>query len=145
MSCDQNFFPLFGKVLPGHNTPTYAIGLQAMTAILMLLTATYQQLLVYIGFTLSLFAMFTVVGLMVLRWKESDRSITYRTWGYPITPLVFIVGNLWIVCFSIIHQPLPSMCAAATIAAGWGGTAISTIACDHPAIVNQTTKANPTF
>jgi basic amino acid/polyamine antiporter, APA family len=121
MSCDRNFFPLFGKVRPAHNTPVYAIGLQAAIAVIMLISATYQQLLIYIGFTLCLFAMLTVIGLMVLRWKENDRSVTYRTWGYPITPLVFIAGNLWIICFSILNQPLPSICGVATIAAGWGG------------------------
>lgn len=121
MSCDRNFFPMFARVRPSHNTPAYAIGLQAAIAVVMLITATYQQLLIYIGFTLSLFAMLTVIGLMVLRWKEKEKNITYRTWGYPITPLVFIAGNLWIICFSIINQPLPSLCGVATIAVGWWG------------------------
>lgn len=121
MSRDRIFFPLFGKVHSARNTPANAIGLQAAIAIIMIITAAYDKLLIYIGFTLSLFSMLAVAGLMYLRWKIPDAKITYRTWGYPITPLAFIIGNLWIVYFSIKSRPVPSMFGVATIAVGWGG------------------------
>lgn len=120
MSRDCIFFPLFARVHSKRGTPAHAIGLQAAVAIIMIITAAYDQLLIYIGFTLSLFAMLTVAGLMVLRRRSPDASLRYKTWGYPATPLVFIIGNLWIVGLSIIKQPAPSLWGAATIAAGWG-------------------------
>ncbi len=119
MSRDRIFFPLFSRVHILRYTPVYAIGLQAAIAIIMIITATYDKLLIYIGFTLSLSAMVTVIGLLWLRLKSHYRTRGYRTWGYPVTPLIFILGNLWIIWFSIKNQPLPALYGAGTIATGW--------------------------
>jgi APA family basic amino acid/polyamine antiporter len=120
MSRDGIFFPLFGRINDGRHTPAHAIGLQAAIAIAMIVSASYDKLLVYIGFTLSLFAMLTVIGMMRMRFKTPDEAPAYRTWGYPFTPLVFILGNLWIIYFSISSRPAPVIWGLATIAAGVG-------------------------
>jgi APA family basic amino acid/polyamine antiporter len=120
MSRDGIFFPLFGRVSDARHTPAPAIGLQAAIAIVMIISASYDKLLVYIGFTLSLFAMLTVVGLMRVRQNDPDDRPAYRTWGYPLTPLAFILGNLWIIYFSIKSRPAPVVWGIVTIAAGMG-------------------------
>lgn len=118
MSRDGIFFPLFGRVSDVRHTPAHAIGLQAAIAIAMIVSASYDKLLVYIGFTLSLFAMMTVIGLMRVRRSNPGKGPAYRTWGYPVTPLAFILGNLWIIYFSIRSRPAPAVCGIVTIAAG---------------------------
>lgn len=118
MSRDGLFFPLFGRVSNVRHTPAHAIGLQAAIAIVMIVSASYDKLLIYIGFTLSLFAMLTVIGLMRLRRNTPGETPMYRTWGYPLTPLIFITGNLWIIYFSIKSRPGPVLWGIATIAAG---------------------------
>ncbi len=120
MSCDGIFFSLFGKVDATRHTPAHAIGLQAAIAIAMIVSASYDKLLVYIGFTLSLFAMLTVIGLIRVRFKNPGEGPAYRTWGYPLTPLIFILGNLWIIYFSIRSRPAPVVWGIVTIAAGMG-------------------------
>ncbi|MBW1868434.1 MAG: amino acid permease, partial [Deltaproteobacteria bacterium] len=85
MSKDGVFFELFGKVNKIRRTPAYSIFLQAGIAIVMVITATFDKLLLYIGFTLSLFAMLTVLGMMVLRIREPDLVRKYKTFGYPVT------------------------------------------------------------
>ena len=120
MSRDGIFFSLFGKVDATRHTPAHAIGLQAAIAIAMIVSASYDKLLVYIGFTLSLFAMLTVLGLMRVRLKDPGKGPPYRTWGYPLTPLIFILGNLWIIYFSIRSRPAPVVWGLVTIAAGLG-------------------------
>lgn len=120
MSRDGIFFPLFGKVSAVRHTPAHAIGLQAAIAIAMIVSASYDKLLVYIGFTLSLFAMMTVIGLMRVRRADPGKGPEYRTWGYPVTPLIFIMGNLWIIYFSIKSRPAPVVWGIVTIAAGLG-------------------------
>jgi APA family basic amino acid/polyamine antiporter len=120
MSRDNIFFPLFGKVDPTRRTPAHAIGLQAAIAIAMIVSASYDKLLVYIGFTLSLFAMLTVIGLMRIRIQHPGDAPAYRTWGYPLTPLIFILGNLWIIYFSIKSRPAPVLWGLVTIAVGMG-------------------------
>ena len=120
MSSDGIFFPLFGKVDSTRHTPAHAIGLQAVIAIVMIVSASYDKLLVFIGFTLSLFAMLTVIGLIRVRLKDPGEDLAYRTWGYPVTPLIFILGNLWIIYFSITSRPAPVVWGIVTITAGMG-------------------------
>lgn len=120
MAKDGIFFAKVGKVNRVRHTPAHAIGLQAAIAIVMIVSAAYDKLLIYIGFTLSLFAMLTVIGLMRLRLKNGSAASAYRTWGFPFTPLAFILGNLWIIYFSISSRPAPVLWGLATIAAGFG-------------------------
>jgi len=118
MSKDGVFFEPFARVDKIHKTPKYSIFLQAGIAIIMVLTASFDKLLLYIGFTLSVFAMLTVVGMMKLRIKHPPLQSAYRTFGYPVTPLVFILGNLWIIYFFIKSRPITSLLGLATIASG---------------------------
>jgi len=120
MSKDKIFFDLFARVSKTRHTPAHSIFLQAAIAILLIVTASYEKLLIYIGFTLSLFAMLTVAGLMLLRLKEGVPRNGYRTFGYPGTPLIFIIGNLWIIWFSVKSRPVPALCGFVTIVAGMG-------------------------
>jgi APA family basic amino acid/polyamine antiporter len=118
MSRDGIFFPLFGRVSHARHTPVPAIGLQAAIAMVMIVSASYDKLLIYIGFTLSLFAMLTVIGLMRLRHNNPQDMPAYRTWGYPLIPLIFILGNLWIIYFSVKSRPAPVVWGIITIAVG---------------------------
>jgi APA family basic amino acid/polyamine antiporter len=118
MARDGVFFKAPAKLRGKHQTPIYSIGLQGMIGIAMALTASFDKLLIYIGFTLSLFAVLTVCGLLILRRRNHRRYSAYKTWGYPLTPIIFIVGNLWIIFYSIKNKPLTSGYALGTIALG---------------------------
>lgn len=118
MSKDGLFFRLFGKISRSHHTPAYSIFLQAGIAIVMVITASYDKLLLYIGFTLSLAALLTVAGMMLLRGRQTLDGNVYKTFGYPFTPLLFILGNLWIIYFSVKSRPIPALSGLGTIAAG---------------------------
>ena len=118
MSKDGVFFGLFGKVNGLRRTPTYAILLQAGIAIVMVITASFDKLLIYIGFTLSLCTMLTVVGMILLRIRQPGLTRNYKTVGYPVTPFLFVIGNLWIIYFCIKSRPVTSMFGLATIGLG---------------------------
>lgn len=118
MSRDGLFFNLFAKISRSHRTPAYSIFLQAAIAIVMVITASYDKLLLYIGFTLSLVALLTVAGMMLLRHRLPLAGNVYKTFGYPFTPLLFILGNLWIIYFSLKSRPAPALAGLSTIAAG---------------------------
>jgi APA family basic amino acid/polyamine antiporter len=98
--------------------PVYAIGLQAALAIVLLMTSSFGWLLQYIGFTLSLFAALTVAGVFVLRVREPDLARPYRTWGHPVTTLLFIALMGWMVGHEVFVHPLVVVGGAGTIAAG---------------------------
>jgi APA family basic amino acid/polyamine antiporter len=118
MARDGIFFGIFGQVSKVHRTPSYSVFLQSGIAIVMVITASFEKLLLYIGFTLSLFASLAVVGMMMLRIKKPDLDREYRAFGYPITPLLFILGNAWIVYFTVKSRPVTALFGSATIALG---------------------------
>ncbi len=118
MSGDRLFFPVFGRLAPDRRTPGASILLQAVIAVVMVVSASFESLLLYIGFTLSLFAMLAVIGLMRVRRHSPPAAGAYRTFGYPLTPLLFILGNLWIIFFSIKSRPITALFGLGTIGLG---------------------------
>ena len=84
----------------------------------MVMTSSFDKLLLYVGFTLSAFAVLTVVGMMLLRIKRPHSRRPYKTYGYPITPILFILTNLWILIFSVKCNPMVSLYGAMTIITG---------------------------
>jgi APA family basic amino acid/polyamine antiporter len=118
MARDQLLFKVFQNVNRTRHVPSYAIILQSAIAICMVLTATFYALLMYVGFVITIFSSLTVFGMMVLRVKEPNRSRPYKTWGYPLTPVLFIGGNLWIVVFSIRSNLTAFVWGVVTVAIG---------------------------
>jgi APA family basic amino acid/polyamine antiporter len=98
--------------------PVFAIILQALVAIFLTLTATFNAVLTYVGFTLALFASLTVLGVFVLRLRHPDLPRPFKTWGYPVTPAIFLVLYGWMICYLCIERPLPSVCGLLTVASG---------------------------
>lgn len=98
--------------------PIVAIALQAGIAAVMLVTSSFEGLLTYVGVTLSLCAAATVLGTIVLRIREPDLPRPYRTWGYPLTPLVFLVLEGWMIAFTVRNRPMSAAFGGATIAIG---------------------------
>ncbi|MFZ5448976.1 MAG: APC family permease [Thermodesulfobacteriota bacterium] len=118
MARDGLFFRKIMKTGTRSGTPINAILLQAGLALVMVLTASFENLLIFIGFTLSLFSLITVAGLIVLRHGQPAPNLTYRTLGYPLTPIFFILCNLWIVLFSILNKPAVSLTGLAAVLSG---------------------------
>ena len=118
MARDGVFFAKLAQVNPEGHTPGPSIFLQALVACLMVITASFDSLLIYIGFTLSIFAVFTVFGMMRIRKTRPDLVTAYRTFGYPFTPLLFIGGNLWIIIYMIKSRPVSALFGIGTIALG---------------------------
>jgi len=118
MAKDSVFFELFSNINKVHRTPAYAILLQAAIAVVMVVTASFDKLLIYIGFTLALCATLTVVGMILLRTTQPALKRDYKTFGYPVTPFLFILGNLWIIYFSIRSRPIASLFGLGTISLG---------------------------
>jgi APA family basic amino acid/polyamine antiporter len=98
--------------------PVFAIILQAAIAIFLTLTATFNTVLTYVGFTLALFASLTVLGVFVLRLKYPHRPRPFKTWGYPVTPAIFLLLYGWMICYLFIERPLPSVFGLLTLASG---------------------------
>jgi APA family basic amino acid/polyamine antiporter len=80
-----------------HGVPTTAILTQFTIVIVLLLTTTFQTAVNLVQFSLTLCSALAVLGVFVLRWRQPNLPRPYRTWGYPITPLIFLVISLWML------------------------------------------------
>jgi len=107
------------KVLAKKNrrgSPVYAILLQSTIAVLLAVTSAFNDILTYVGFTLTLFACLTVLGVFVLRVKKPHIRRPFKMWGYPVTPAFYLVMNGWMLFYLLIQRPLPSAIGLLTVA-----------------------------
>ena len=102
----------------GRGIPVNSILFQAALALAFIYTSTFEQVLIYAGFTLTLSMMLTVAGVFVLRWRMPEVSRPYTTWGYPVTPLVFLALNAWILVYVFIDKPAESLVGLSIVGAG---------------------------
>lgn len=117
MARDGLLLGAMGKIDPHSGVPGNAIRLQAVIAVVMVLSASFEALLFYIGFTLSLFAALSVAGLFVLRFKDPSPP-PFKVPGYPFTPFIFIAANLAMVVFSLSDNPWRGLPSGITLAVG---------------------------
>jgi APA family basic amino acid/polyamine antiporter len=117
MSEDLNLFPLLSTT-NRRGAPAYAIILQSSVAVFLTLTSTFNSVLTYVGFTLALFSSLAVLGVVLLRLRDPERKRPFKTWGYPLTPAIFLVLYGWMIMFLFIQRPLPSMFGLLTVASG---------------------------
>ena len=72
----------------------------------------------FVIFSASIFYALTVLALLVLRYRRPEANRPYRTWGYPLTPLIFLCAYTWFLWQVYLHQPLESRIGLILIAAG---------------------------
>jgi basic amino acid/polyamine antiporter, APA family len=112
---------LFFRALARRNragAPTAAVLCQGALALLLARTATFDSLLVYVGFTLSLSAAATVAGALMLRRTQPDAARPFRTPGWPLVPLLFVGLSIWITAHAVARRPHESLAGAGTLALG---------------------------
>ena len=98
--------------------PVVPILFQSLVAVFMIVTYTFEQVLVYIGFTLSLSTTATVFGIFILRTKLKHIPRTYKTFGYPFTPILFILFEIWMLTHILMDKPKESLAGLATVLSG---------------------------
>lgn len=98
--------------------PVIAIAIQSSIALFFIFTSTFNWVLNYLGFILTLFASLTVLGLFILRFKNPEINRPFKTWGYPITPLIFLALNIWVLYYVVSKTPSVSYAGIVTISVG---------------------------
>jgi APA family basic amino acid/polyamine antiporter len=99
-------------------TPDVAVLLQALIVSGLILTGSFDAVLVYTQFVLLLSSFLAVLGLIVLRIRQPQLPRPYRVWGYPLTPLIFLVATLWMMIYSVHEKPVEALLGLATALAG---------------------------
>ncbi len=101
-----------------NGVPVYALLLQYVIVVILVLTSKFEQIITYIGFILSLSTFLTVLGVFVLRWRSPRLERPYKTWGYPVTPIFFLLVTGWMMIFVLRDKPVESLAGVATVLLG---------------------------
>jgi APA family basic amino acid/polyamine antiporter len=98
--------------------PTAAMLLQLLIVNLLLLTRSFEMVVLYIQFSLLLCSLLTVIGVVVLRSTHPEMPRPYRVWGYPFPPLIFAGVTFWMMIYLLRSHPTESFSGLATMSAG---------------------------
>lgn len=98
--------------------PSRAIYLQTGIALTFILTASFDQVLVFSGFVLALMSFLTVFGLFVLRFRQPDLERPYRVNLFPIPPLIYLGLTGWTLLWVLQERPVEAGLGLALAASG---------------------------
>lgn len=108
----------FLKTKSKQNIPVAAFVVQLFLILLFLYTSTFEQIMVYSGFTLNLLSTLTVAGVFISRLKDKNIDRPYKTWGYPYTPIIFLIVSIWTLSYVFIERPVESLIGLTIAALG---------------------------
>lgn len=89
-----------------NNIPQRALWLQFGISALLILTGTFEQILIYCGILLTISSMATVIGVFKLRRQHKDQPTDrFKSPLFPFFQLVFIILSLWMIVYAFINSP----------------------------------------
>jgi APA family basic amino acid/polyamine antiporter len=117
MGNDYSFFSWLTRKGKG-GTPVFAILLQACFSILVVMISSFEAMIAYIGITLLIFSMLTVIGVFILRYRHPEMERPVKAWGYPITPAIFVIATCWMIIYFAKDDPYKLVYSLLTIVSG---------------------------
>lgn len=118
MAVDRLFFRPMAHVHPDFHTPGISIlALSAWSAVLVL-SGRYDQLFTYVIFASWILYGMTTAAVLVLRYKRPEMHRPYRTFGYPIVPIVFVMSALGLVISTLFNSPRESVLGLTLVIVG---------------------------
>lgn len=107
------------KTSPG-GVPRRALAVQTVVVCLLLLSGTFEEVLVFAFFAILACGFLTVLGVFILRWREPELSRPFRCWGYPVTPLIFLLLNGFTLAWTAGERPMQAAAGCLTLGVGIG-------------------------
>lgn len=115
---DDLFFRPVAAVHSRFRTPHVAILLAALLGIGYVSVRTFEQLAESFILGIWPFYLLSVLAVFLLRWKRPDLYRPYRTWGYPVVPVLFLLASLAMLGNALVRQPGPTLFGFGVILAG---------------------------
>jgi APA family basic amino acid/polyamine antiporter len=118
MARDRLFFRRVSYVHPQHRTPSVSILALSAWAAVLVLSGRYDQLYTYVIFASVILYGMATAAVIVLRYKRPDLPRPYRTLGYPVVPVVFVLGITCLVISTLWKSPRESFMGLGLVALG---------------------------
>ncbi|MBV9507250.1 MAG: amino acid permease [Acidobacteriia bacterium] len=105
MAKDGLFFRRAATLDPMRHTPRFALVVQCVWTIILIVSGSYNDLLDYVIFAALLFYILTISALFVLRRTRPDLERPYRAFGYPLLPAAYIAAAAVIEVLLLLYKP----------------------------------------
>jgi len=91
---------------------------QGVWACVVALSGSYDTITDYAIFSLTLFYILVAGSIFLFRKRLPDAERPYRTWGYPVVPIVFLIVSIWVIVMTILSSPRQSAIGVGLILLG---------------------------
>ena len=118
MARDGLFFRKFGELSRGSSVPAWSVMMLSIWTALLTLSGTFDQLTDMTMFGVWIFYALGAGALFVLRRKMPDAPRPYKTLGYPLVPLLFLIAAVLLVANALFANPVESATGLLLIACG---------------------------
>lgn len=98
-----------------NGVPSYSLVIQYVIIIIFIFSSTFESIITFIGFVLTLSSVLTVFGVYIMRIKRPKMKRPYRTWGYPLTPAFFILSMSLMLFYLIQERPEQAFWGTVTV------------------------------
>jgi len=109
MARDGKFFAVFARVHPQFRTPGVSILLLSAWSSVLVLSGRYDQLYTAVIFSSWILYAMATASVIVLRKKRPDLPRPYRTLGYPVVPILFLIGAFALEVSTLQQSPRESI------------------------------------
>jgi len=94
----------------GDQLPIRALWFQFLVSAILIVTGTFEQILIYCGILLTISSMVTVFGVFKLRRNQKDVDTNaFKSPLFPMFQIIFILLSLWMVSYAFINKPLETL------------------------------------
>ena len=97
MAEDRLFFKSLSKVHPEYGTPSGAIILSIVLGVVFVSVQGFAALADQFVIGIWPFYALAVAAVIVLRRRQPELERPYRTWGYPVVPVLFLLAALYVL------------------------------------------------
>ena len=119
MARDFTLWKIFQS--PEDKVPVKAIWLQFAITVALLLTGTFEQILIYCGFLLTLSSMLTVAGVFILRRRRPEayhQTDTFISPLFPVFQLIYIAFSMVVIIFAFVDRPFEAVLGTSNLLIG---------------------------
>ena len=115
---DRLFFKSIASVSETRRTPANAIMLVGVWASILVLAGSYTEILGFVAFVIHFFICLAVLAVIILRIREPELARPYKVWGYPWTPVMFLIVSAGYLINLIVMKPASVLIGVAIVLAG---------------------------
>jgi APA family basic amino acid/polyamine antiporter len=118
MAADGVFFRSLARLSPRTRVPVRALLAQAVWASVLVVSGSFDTLTDYVIFAVLIFMGLATASVFIFRRRLPDVDRPYRTWGYPVVPILFLLTAAWLIVNTLQTSPRQALAGLGLVALG---------------------------